>query len=214
MDAGDPQHLLGAQKGAGVLKLSRQPGHGFNVVELMVAMAIAAILGVLVVPSVTEWIRNARVRSTAEALQNGLRLAQNEAIRQGRQVVLTFTNATPALDATPTANGTNWSAQTVAVTGDPARFISGGPMGDLTAGIAVNTNAVNAVCFGSTGTLMPNGMPGPTGAICTTNTLTVDVSFAANAASAKTLRVSVSVGGRIRMCDPDKTFSATAPDGC
>lgn len=197
-----------------MLKSLRQPEHGFNVVELMVALAIAAILGVLVVPSVTEWIRNARVRSTAEALQNGLRLAQNEAIRRGTQVVLSFTNATPTLNATAVANGSNWSAQSIAVIGTPAEFIRGGPMRDLTSGIAINTNGVTAACFGSIGTLVPNTAPGPAGAACSTNTLTVDVSFPGDTASTKTLRVTVSVGGRIRMCDPDKTFSATTPDGC
>lgn len=198
-----------------MLKALPRPERGFTMVELLVAMSLVIILGMLAAPSVAEWIRNARVRSTAEALQNGLRLAQNEAIRRGRQVVLTFTNANPALNAAPVANGANWSAQTVPRFDDGGpEFIRGGPMGDVTAGIAVTTNTENAACFGSTGMLVTNLTPGPTGAVCNTNALVLNVSFKDDATAAKTLRVTVSVGGRIHMCDADKIFSDANPDGC
>lgn len=199
-----------------MLKALPQPVRGFSLLELMVATTIVGVLAVLVAPSVSEWIRNARVRSTAEVLQNGLRQAQNEAMVRGHQVVFTFTNAEPALDAAPAANGMNWSVQTVPPMSNATApvFVRGSPMGDVTSGISVDTNAENAACFSSTGMLVKNDSPGPIGAKCQTNALALNVRFAADATAAKTLRVTVSVGGRIRMCDPDKTFSATHPDGC
>jgi type IV fimbrial biogenesis protein FimT len=34
------------------------------------------------------------------------------------------------------------------------------------------------------------------------------------AGAERRLRIVVALGGRVRMCDPDKALSATNPDGC
>ena len=61
--------------------------HGFTLVELMVTISLLAILLALAAPSFSTWIRNAQVRTVSDSLQNGIRLAQAEAIRRHRQVV-------------------------------------------------------------------------------------------------------------------------------
>lgn len=49
------------------VKLARR---GFTLIEVMIAIAIVAIIGAIVVPNVTSYIRKARVKSTRVALEN------------------------------------------------------------------------------------------------------------------------------------------------
>ena len=72
---------------------------GMTIVELMVTISILALLLFLAAPDFRTWILNTRVRSVAEALQNGVRQAQAEAVRRNRTVVFFLTNAEPGIGA-------------------------------------------------------------------------------------------------------------------
>lgn len=198
---------------------------GFTLVELMIGIAVMTILILAAAPSLQGWIFNSRVRTTAESLQNGLRLAQAEAVRQSRQVVFSLTNAAPGLDAVTADDGRNWTVQTVpivvaagaGVDGGVGRFIRGGPLADATAGVLINGSAgAQSICFSSVGNLTTNPAPAPaaTGAVCAVDPaaplVTYDIS---HPRGDRNLRVTVSIGGRVRMCDPNKAL-ATNPDGC
>ena len=63
-----------------------QRGHayGFSLLELMVVLTLVGILALLATPSMAEWMKNQRIRGTAEALLNGLQTAREEAIRRNR----------------------------------------------------------------------------------------------------------------------------------
>jgi type IV fimbrial biogenesis protein FimT len=94
---------------------------GFSLIEILVALAIFAILLSLALPNFSEWIRNIRLRSQAEAVLGGLQLARAEAMRRNRFV--RFQLVTAAADGTLdntcaiAANGTNrW----VVSHGDPS----------------------------------------------------------------------------------------------
>src|SRR5579859_4895902 len=65
-----------------------------SLIELMVAVVILAILVVLGIPTFQQWTLNTRIRSVTESIQNGLRLARNEASQQGRFVRFQLTSAT------------------------------------------------------------------------------------------------------------------------
>ena len=188
---------------------------GVTLIELLIAFVILGLLVKLALPSFVTWISNAQVRSVAESLQQGMRTAQGEALRLNRQVVLSFTNQRPDLNAVATAGGFNWSIQTVAQFGAAdARFVQGGALGDVTSGVTIaSTGApITALCFNSMGRLVVNTSPGPTNGACA----------ATNAAfiidrpnSDRPLQVLVGVAGHVRMCDPNRpVLSAAAPDGC
>lgn len=181
---------------------------GFTIIELVVTIALLAILLRLAIPSFTVWIRNAQMRSVAEALQNGLRNAQSEAVRRNRQVVFALTNDEPIATATLTAanNGRNWFIRTVpALAGEDPEFVEGGSFADTSRGVAIAGAA--SICFNSQGRMVANADP----AIgCTAAATTYNVT---QAGAERRLRVTVAIGGQMRMCDPDKNI-ATAPDGC
>lgn len=192
--------------------LSRRAAGGFTILELMVTITLLGILFGLGLPSFTAWIRNSQIRTVSEALQNGIRTAQAEAVRRNRQVVMSFTNATPALNATAVANGKNWSLQTVPSLGDTVgEYLQGGALADIASAVAI-TGGTTAICFNANGRLTTNTSPGAPGASCSAAITTFNVT---QPNADRNLRVIVQVGGQLRMCDPNRpTLSSTSPDGC
>jgi len=197
-----------------------QTARGFTLIELLVTFVLLGILLKLGLPSFTAWMANTKVRTVAESLQTGVRLAQAEAVRGNRQVVLSFTNATPGANAAAAAGGKSWSLQTVPVFGnttDPdtqSKYIQGGALTDVASGVTMTSTpaGLTALCFNSNGRLVLNSSPGPSGATCSAASATFDVR---HPTADRPLRVIVGVAGQIRMCDPNRpTLSANSPDGC
>ncbi len=189
---------------------------GFTILELMVVITVMGLLLMVAVPGMQSWLMNGRVRTTAEALQNGLRLAQAEAVRQSRQVVFMLTDDTPSDAAEVQEDGINWAIVTVPLLGsDTAQFVRGGALADVAAGVEITgSDGAESICFNSMGSLTANVSPGPTGAVCAVDAAAPTVTYDIDMAGAdRPLRVLVSLGGRVRMCDPAKALS-TNPDGC
>lgn len=188
---------------------------GFSLIELMVAISVLAILTAVAMPNFMTWIRNSRVRTVADALQSGMRLAQGEAQRRSHTVVFFLTNSkTCDTAATAVAGGTYWQARTVPnalLTGDAAEAVQCGVLTDVSTGINL-TSATTALCFGGDGRQTTVTNPASIGLDCTAAAATYDVAPATANAENRPLRLTVSLAGSIRMCDPGK--SATAPDGC
>ncbi|HKU17780.1 MAG TPA: GspH/FimT family pseudopilin [Candidatus Saccharimonadales bacterium] len=84
---------------------------GFTLVELMVAIAVAAILLVIAVPSFTTAINSNRLTSTANALIGSLNAARMEAVQRNAPVQFCSNSATSnTSDTLGTACGTNAGA--------------------------------------------------------------------------------------------------------
>jgi type IV fimbrial biogenesis protein FimT len=69
---------------------SRRPAaaRGFTLIELMVTLSIATILGLVAAPSLRGMVAMARLKSHNGALQESLMLARSEAIKRHQRVVL------------------------------------------------------------------------------------------------------------------------------
>ena len=85
----------------------RKSGQGFTLVELLITIAIAAILATIAIPSYRAMVRKNSVINQADGFLNVLMLARSEAVRRNRNVtVCKNTNTTtPAC----TTSGT-WDA--------------------------------------------------------------------------------------------------------
>ena len=190
---------------------------GFTLVELMVTLSLLGILSALAAPSFSVWLRNSQVRTVAETLQSGIRLAQAEAIRRNRRVVFALTNAQPSPSAVVTAeeNGKNWAIYTIPQPGETAEFIQYGALGATGGTVGITGEA--SACFNSLGRLVTNSSTETgTGAACAlpTSLLTYDIEQAdAELGTDRRLSVTVALGGQVRMCDRDRARS-TSPDGC
>ncbi|KAF7599152.1 MAG: type II secretion system protein GspH [Candidatus Dactylopiibacterium carminicum] len=185
---------------------------GFTLIELMIVLAIMAILTMLTIPSLATWMANSRVRSVAEAMQNAIRQAQAEALTRNRQVVFALTNTTPALNAAASANGKHWYMQVLPLVdaGENASTFIRGEKVASTNSVTITGNAVT--CFNSQGRLASNTSTG-LGNDCTLPGNLVSFGLTATGAD-RPLRVEVYLGGKVRLCDPAKTLSSTQPEGC
>ncbi len=166
---------------------------GVTLIELMIAIALMAILMLLAMPSYSVWLQNSRIRSVSESVLNGLQRARAEAVARNKNVAFVL--------------GTN-SGWTVTDIGSGAA-IDSKSSGEGSQGVSVSILPANAttITFGSLGTVLSNA----NGSAAITQ---VDFdSSVLSAANSRKLRITVGVGGSVRMCDPNVS-SATDPRLC
>jgi type IV fimbrial biogenesis protein FimT len=192
---------------------------GFTLIEVAVTLAVFAILAALAVPSMNRWISNVKVRSTADLLQNGLRMAQAESLRRSRQIVFSLTDSSnPQNSLTAAQNGNYWAISSLPSMTDGSEsitFIQSGTLTTTASGVVITGPA--AICFNSMGRQVANASTGITGATCTLPPGTPPVQsylITLPSLADRPLRVDVTLGGQVHMCDPAKTLSSTNPDGC
>ena len=77
---------------------------GFSLIELMVTIAVAAILLAIAIPSFEEAINTSRLSTASNEMMAGLQAARMEAIRTNQRVALCLSPAPQA--ATPSCNAT------------------------------------------------------------------------------------------------------------
>ncbi|MFK2876823.1 pilus assembly FimT family protein [Rhodanobacter hydrolyticus] len=195
---------------------------GFSLIELMTTITVLAILLVLGIPSYQQWMLNTRIRSATESIQNGLRLARNEAAQRATFVRFQLTSATDGTWAVCQLPATAASAATVTTcTGTGLTMIQQVPA-DNTSGVQIGAaTAVADLAATSYGTTVTGGVPsgitftalGRPMSYGGSSILRIDVSAAQ--AGSRRLVTTISAGGMVNMCDPAITFNATgSTQGC
>lgn len=198
-----------------------------SLVELVVGLVIIGVLLALAAPNYSAWVQNTKVRTTAEAMLNGVQLARAEAVRRNSQIRFYLTDTLTAA-CVASAAGTNWVVSFDDPTGlcdippmvdnpnvDPAtlaapRIIQLRSSNEGSTGITVAASQ-SSIIFNGLGRITP--VPGAT--------ITIDMSNPAAGACAalgggggpvRCMRVAISSGGQVRLCDPARASSD--PVGC
>jgi type IV fimbrial biogenesis protein FimT len=173
---------------------------GFSLIELMIGIAVLSIVAVVGIPSFSTWMQDTKTRTIAESLQNGVRLAQVEALNKGRRVVFFITDEVPSASAVASNVGGNWGVRSMKLTpaNEVEEFIQGAVL-DGQGGNVVVTASSAEIRFNSIGRL--------------TNTASRVIYEIRNSKGSRRLNVVVSNSGSVRMCDPDRSIT-TAADGC
>jgi type IV fimbrial biogenesis protein FimT len=205
--------------------LNAGSSRGFSLIELMVAVSVLAILTALALPNFSTWIRNSRVRAVTEALQSGVRLAQAEAQRRTTSVVFFRTRSKDCtLQDTADAEGPYWQVRAVPIAmlnGSVAETVQCGVLTDVSSGVTLKSElqvgnaapvALAALCFAGDGRQSSMANPTGIGANCTAGTARYDVTSDTKSDENRPLRVTVSLSGSVRLCDPGK--AGPAPDAC
>jgi type IV fimbrial biogenesis protein FimT len=174
--------------------------HGVSLVELAIGMVILATLLAVGAPSFSGWIQSTKIRTATEAILNGIQLARAEAVRLNSPVQ--FVLGTDGSD-------TGWTVGCVTATDtcpDPIQTHTSEE--GSTADIVVATDQATTVTFNGLGRMTA---PAADNSIDITNPHGGDCTAAGG--PMRCLRVVVTTGGQIRMCDPAVELAAS-PQGC
>lgn len=202
------------------MKRARQ---GFTLVEVMITVAIAAILLALAAPNYSLWIKNSQVKTAAESIFNGLQLARAEAVRRNTRIFFSLTSTT-GNDCVLDTTKSNW----VISASEPDGACGAAPVSEA---ISFDDNpdpriiqvrsaaesSLTVVLAAGQAEFPFNGL-GRLAVVPATNPVIIDVTNpsagACKSASGpvRCLRVTVSLGGQVRVCDP--ALIAPDPQAC
>jgi len=196
--------------------------HGFTLIEMMITLAVMALLFMIGLPSLNTWLQNTQLRTSAESIQAGLQFARAESLRRNVpvrfQVVNTLTPACVLFD-----KGTSWVvslADPTAACGAAVDDTAAPQILQKVSGAEGSPNAAVAAINGA-----PPGVPATTlvftglGRVIGVLPITqIDITNPSGGACQpagpmRCLRITIASGGNMRMCDP-AVADATDPRFC
>jgi type IV fimbrial biogenesis protein FimT len=193
----------------------RRLQRGVTLIELMIGLAILAILMFLAVPSFNVFLNNQQIKNAGEAVLQGLNLARAEALRRNASVRFQFVDnltAGCALDD----DTLNWIVSVADPTGTCNQPAGPGSAAGIIQSYSSSDGTSNVVLAADNTSVVFNGMGRVIGAGIT------DISLRNQAGTCehldangtmRCLRITVSTGGQIRLCDP-KVVAADDPRRC
>lgn len=199
------------------MQLTHRHHRGLTLVELMVVVAVIAMMSAYAMPGLRAWSANAQLRTTATSLQVAIKQAQAEASRTFRQVVFYRTAATTCLGTEQASStGTRWVVKLLPIVS--TETATAAFCGSLTeAAPTVSVTGPTAVCFSGAGrpTAIASGVTG-VGVACTTGTdnrIIYGLDSTTSTPNVKKFQVWINLGGSVRTCESTRLSTAT-PDGC
>lgn len=166
---------------------------GFTLIELMITVAVLAIILVIAAPNLQSFLDKNRVVGAAEAIYSEMQFARSEAVKQSADMVVVFSPA-----ATPWCSGFSRSdvapcdcaqalgaADACSIVADGQTDVLKVVRGTAFTGVTMDADAPASVTF--------NGVRGTTGS---------DDSILLQSGLGRQMRVDVNALGRVRLCSP------------
>lgn len=181
---------------------------GFTMVELMVTLAVMAVLTAIALPSFQVFMAENRASGKTMELVSAVKTAQSEALRRSRQVLFTFTDSSmPSTSLTGAINGKSWATVVLPLADAPSsvtpEVVSVGGYSEGTGDVVVDASTT-AMCFMPDGSIKANSATGVTGADCAVNTASSPSPGAQflvqPSRGTKRWQISVSPAGKITSC--------------
>ena len=191
------------------VNMHRRSSSGFTLIELMITVAIAAILLMVAAPNLSAFRRNAELTSAANTFVASINTARSEAMKRGRYAMVV-----------PTDNGASWNAGWIVfVDIDRTQIYNQGidsvvatqielPTGISMTGVNTATGTTPYVMFDPSG--YSRDKSGGFGAL--TLTLARTEGTAAQQLD-QTRRIIIASTGRVRMCKPISASDANCASG-
>ncbi len=205
------------------MDMKRPALRGVTLIELVVVVALLAMLLMAVIPSAMAWIRNTQIRNVATSVQLGLQRARAEAMRRNVNVRFSLvTLSNPAVMDNSCAvdeTGKSWVVSLDNPTGLCATAVSDTTAPRILDKQAAGSGGQSIVVSGDdpTGkdadTVVFNGFGRVVDMSPATTLATVGVDNIVGGSDYRPLRIVIGAGGTIRMCEPQVT-SSTDPRKC
>lgn len=201
---------------------SRRQRSGFSLIEMLVAVVILALLLMIGLPNMNIWLNNTRLRTAGETLLTGLQLARAEAVRRNTTVRFQLVSDLTSACALSTS-GTSWIVSMADPTGacevdpsevNPPQIVQKKSGAEGTSGVALAAAGAATVRFNGLGRVTsPGGVLNMTTIEITNPAAGVCQHVDAVNGTMRCLRIRISTGGEVKMCDPAVT-DATDPRIC
>jgi len=178
--------------------------YGFTLIEVMITLAVLSLLLMLGLPGMGTWLQNTQIRASAEATQAGLHVARAEALRRNAPVRFQLVD-TLAAGCALAANGTNWVVSLADTTGscDAVESDAAAPqILQKRSGAEGSPNATVNATGGSSAVFNGLGRVSGAGAITQIDVRNPTGGNCQPAGPMRCLRLLVTNGGQVRMCDP------------
>ena len=205
------QHgMLGSTQGLQLLMKSAT-ARGISLIELVIGMAILALIATQAVPSFNAFMINQRIRAAAEAMASMLQLGRAEAIQRNQDVQFVTFNEPIGNSITLVAGGSNWALRTKNSNGDYFAITSrsvaeSSPQAGNAAVTSVPTitqsSTVPSVTFNSLGAVSSGAASFD---FIRNNPNNIAAYQCASTGPIRCLRVTVNSTGQVRICDPAVT---------
>lgn len=188
---------------------------GVTLIELMVTIAILALMLMAAAPGIGTWMANTQIRNVATSVQGGLQRARSEAVRRNQPVRFSLVSLTDSAVMDNSCALSDAGVSWVVSLDDPAgscgaaasdtagpRIIDkqaggvGGKRVVVSATVPDGSDTASSVTF--------NGFGRVVGA---TDIGVIDVDNVAPGVDYRALRLVIGTGGTVRMCDPQATDS-------
>ena len=194
---------------------------GFSLIELVITVAIMAILMKLSMPSYAAWVGNQQIRASTESIIGAIQIARMEAMKRNARVMFRLTDASNS--------SSDWRICLVPLNGtdcDPLQAdiqtrTSGEESAQARVGVSTLSSSINAGSFasplpigGTPASITFNGLGRPV-TVGFTNISRIDVRHATLAGTdQRRLAIMMTPAGSARACDPQIPASPPNPRAC